>query len=425
MSSTNESCTNLLGWNIVEASTGLSALSGVLAGFLIASAAVLFAPGGRCVPYTVALLASGVPGLILSSYIFSAISGLKATDATTCDQTWSQGLIAIALLLIGSAVLVCGFSWVLVTYSEDLEHILLNQFSRDGIKKTSIKEAEGFTEIVEKRSVLLISMNGWISASVIVATTIILIRANNLYIQASRYSSEGLRKALVYLVTAIGLYVVLRSVHTIIQRTQNALNRISSGPRHEHRVFREGSLLAGVMLSSVIPPWIAGYADPRVFVLSFLLITAIYFVNRMLDRPRWCSPESAEKKRVETQLHVSNSAPKSESCSSSPSKAADDVPDEVGEDAASAIVWSERLFQVGKLAETIYSVAFLSLAGLIFAGLVMEKPMIGGLRIVFSLTLGGLYPAVILLGLSRSVASHENDCAIPLWLTKPIWSWIP
>ncbi len=216
--------------NIVAAATDFSALSGLLAGFLIASAAVLFAPGGRCVPYTVAQLASGVPGLVLSSFIFSAITGLTANDAANCDQTWSQGLIAIALLLIGATVLVCGFSWVLVTYSEDLEHILSSQFSRDGTDQKIIKGSQDFVEMVEKRSVLLVSLNGWISGSVIVASAIVLIRVNALYIQSGHYASDALRKALIYLVTAIGLYVIMRSVYTISQRTLNALQR-SSPPR--------------------------------------------------------------------------------------------------------------------------------------------------------------------------------------------------
>ena len=294
MSSSNESCTNLLGWDIVAAATDFSALSGLLAGFLIASAAVLFAPGGRCVPYTVAQLASGVPGLVLSSFIFSAISGLTDKDAANCDQTWSQGLIAIALLLIGATVLVCGFSWVLVTYSEDLEHILLSQFSRDGTDRTLIKGSQDFVEMVEKRSVLLVSLNGWISGSVIVASTIVLIRMNALYIQSGHYASDTLRKALIYLVTAIGVYVIVRSVYTISQRTLNALQR---PPRKTHDMAREGCLLLMVVLSAIIPPWIAGYVGPLPFVVSLLIFTVIYCVGRMSYWQRLCKLRQTAKKQ--------------------------------------------------------------------------------------------------------------------------------
>ena len=100
-------------------------------------------------------------------------------------------------------------------------------------------------------------------------------------------------------------------------------------------------------------------------------------------------------------------------------------PTAVGEDAASAIIWSEKLFQIGKLAETTYSVVLFALLGLVFAGVVMEKPLINGVRVSFTLFLGGVYPAAILLGLSRSVAAHDNNCAIPSVWTKSIGKWIP
>jgi hypothetical protein len=178
----------------------------------------------------------------------------------------------------------------------------------------------------------------------------------------------------------------------------------------------EGVLLFMVMLSAIIAPWLAGYTGAPVFVISLIGVTFVYLVSRVAYWQRRYRAEQAAKSQ-----ELPSSSELTKKIAAPIAKAGE--PAAVGEDTATT--GSIRLFWVGKLPETTYSVVLLAVLGALFAGLTMEKPMIDGVRIALTLILGGFYPAVILLGLSYSVAAHVENYSIPGWLTKSFWQYVP
>jgi hypothetical protein len=287
--------------------------------------------------------------------------------------------------------------------------------ARDPSKAKDIEKTHEFTEMVKNRRTVLVRLNGWMSAGIITTTAALLIHANMLYIKAGQYAWPWLTALLICLVTAIGLYVIVRSVYIVTRRTENALEAVR-GPRQKPRLRLEGVLLFMVMLSAIIAPWLAGYTGAPVFVISLIGVTFVYLVSRVAYWQRRYRAEQAAKSQ-----ELPSSSELTKKIAAPIAKAGE--PAAVGEDTATT--GSIRLFWVGKLPETTYSVVLLAVLGALFAGLTMEKPMIDGVRIALTLILGGFYPAVILLGLSYSVAAHVENYSIPGWLTKSFWQYVP
>ena len=116
-------CFSNVGWDVLQGAGADLTIAGVLAGFLISAVAALLVRYDRTDPDTIALFASGVPALTLSSYLFSLLTGTKLPedyDPEVCGQIWSQWLSAFTTLLIGGSVLLCGLGWALVSYGDNL-----------------------------------------------------------------------------------------------------------------------------------------------------------------------------------------------------------------------------------------------------------------------------------------------------------------
>jgi hypothetical protein len=391
------SCADFTGWDIIEAATDNSVLAGVLAGFLIAAAAVLFASNSRYVPHTIALFASGVPVLVLSSYLFNAISGSHAQEPVRCAQVWAQGLTATAMLAIGAAVLVCGLGWVLVSYTEDFEKTLLDKMLEDRNKRDEYRSlasdiginadelvtnkplvsAESFKELLLNRRVLLVRLNGWLFFAAVTAAAALLICTNIVYIRSGHYESVWLTELLVFIVVGIGLYVITRSAYAIIRRTQDALSIIRGKPPAQHSDRID---LVLILVVTWVAAWLAGYTDDNLaFVLSGQVTPALIFIGHEM---------------YDTRRRRSNHA----------------TANQYG---------TKRLkFDVGRLPVTAYNIGLLAIVGTLFAALTTQRPMVEGVRIFVALFVGGFYPAVILLGLSRSVAAAQENYCVPSWLIQ-------
>lgn len=431
-------CANNVGWSFIDAASDFSVLAGVLAGFLIASAAILFASGSRYVPFTVALLASGVPGLVVSSYIFNAIKGSAAGDHDNCHQVWSQGLIATALLVVGGAVLVCGLGWVLVTYSEDLEGALSKQLSREGrsgFDQDAIENSQAFKDIVLNRRKVLVGLGGWMAVGIITASAVILVRTNTVYVKSCQLAWPWMTKHLICALTATGLYVILRSIYTVSRRTKNALDGFR-GATPTRRTLYEFALLAMVMFSVLIAPWMAAYKGTAVFVLTLLIGTLSYVGGRLFYWHHRCRRERPKENpnsgKADNALNGGD-PPAGDTTQQGPATgevnpAAADTGDQSnangGEDTVEALL-ARTLFQIGKLPETTFNVIFHAVLGVLFVGVTMGEPMADIVRIPLTFFLGGIYPAVLLIGLSRSVAAHEKMYAIPRQFAKSILQWWP
>jgi hypothetical protein len=81
-------------------------------------------------------------------------------------------------------------------------------------------------------------------------------------------------------------------------------------------------------------------------------------------------------------------------------------------------------YDFGRLTATTYSVVFLAVLVTFFVVALTQGPLWPAPRIILSLLLGGLYPAVVLTGLSSSVPAAE-DVKRPKWETVRWLAYIP
>jgi hypothetical protein len=73
-------------------------------------------------------------------------------------------------------------------------------------------------------------------------------------------------------------------------------------------------------------------------------------------------------------------------------------------------------FDVGRLPETTGNIALFVVIGTLFALLETQTPLRPEVRIAFTLYLGLIYPAGIILGLARSTAAATKNYCVPPWI---------
>jgi hypothetical protein len=205
-------CATNVFWSTISAASADSTLAGLLAGLLIAAAAALIVQtwyqGSDS--HTIALFSSGVPALALSTYLFTVIAGVHFPEETDpkgllCSQLWSQWLLAFGLVFIGTAILVCGLGWALISYGENLA--------------VTLCQRNFPIETVEDRRKFFIRLNGWLSGAIVTAGTAFLIVSNVLYLKA--IGDQNLN--LLFFVYLFGLYSISRSSYVVISRTTSAM----------------------------------------------------------------------------------------------------------------------------------------------------------------------------------------------------------
>ena len=167
-------------WSSIDAAGADATLAGVLAGLLIAAAAALIVQWYQgSASRTIALFGSGVPVLGLSTFLFTVIAGmdLSYTDdddvPVVCSVLWSQWLLAVNVLFIGTAILVCGLGWALVSYGDTLAVRLL----QENVDIDTVSDRRRF----------FIHLNAWLSGTIITASIGILLVTNLLYLKAVAY----------------------------------------------------------------------------------------------------------------------------------------------------------------------------------------------------------------------------------------------
>jgi hypothetical protein len=243
-------------WSVHDAASPLSTLAGVLAGFLVVVAATaVFAPWDRYRQRSLALFAAGVPALATSSFVLALLSGtriptlnLKQLDPQRvlssldhhqhlCDKMWGQWLVAMGLLAVGGAVLVCGFAWLLVGYTENAVRTRLSQALcvREDYPNWFDNE---YRYIGNDRNII-INAAGWISFAGIFTATVIVLVLNLLYVKATDLALWRLHWAplrfqwlnshrllgnyyLTFLIWGAGLHVLVRVVFLVYFRTLGA-----------------------------------------------------------------------------------------------------------------------------------------------------------------------------------------------------------
>ena len=435
----NDPCSARVYWSGISAATADSAFAGVLAGLLIAAVAALLVSWYQGAgPQTIALFGSGVPVLALSTYLFTVIGALRYPDPknvdyktpggpgdTLCSQLWSEWLLATASLFIGSAVLVCGLGWALVSYADNLA--------------VKLCETNIAIERVEYGRGFFIRLNAWLSSAAIIAATTMLMVTSVIYLNAagspdlSREFIEfiDVKWYLLFFIYLFGLYLIGRSSYVVFSRTRSAMRAnkklcaayaaggppvatddegikadvgpvrppAAKDPRFARRnagamraaqefvgmiLVALGALVAVYMTSGeafgqrregiAVSPKIVIYV-----VVFYVIVRAIYvLIERIVELV------SAKK---------------------------DDTPanSEAVPPANAEFVERIRInYSAGMIRLTTYNVVLLAILATFFVAALTQGPLWPLPRIIISLVLGGLYPAVVLTELSSSIPAAED-----------------
>ena len=267
------SCDRDVLWSVHDAASPLSTLAGVLAGFLVVVAATaVFAPWDRYRQRSLALFAAGVPALATSSFVLALLSGtrvptldLKQLDPQRvlssldhhqhiCDKMWGQWLVAMGLLAVGGAVLVCGFAWLLVGYTEEAVRTRLSQALR--VRKAYPNWFDNEYRYIGNDRNIIVSAAGWISFAGIFTATVIVLVLNLLYVKATDLALWRLHWAplrfhwlnflsgnyyLTFLIWGAGLHVLVRVVFLVYFRTLGAAEANSKAHAAAEKVLYLGT----------------------------------------------------------------------------------------------------------------------------------------------------------------------------------------
>lgn len=437
-------CSESVFWSSIGAAGADATLAGVLAGLLIAAAAALIVQWYQgSASRTIALFGSGVPVLGLSTFLFTVIAGmdLQYTDdddvPVVCSVLWSQWLLAVNVLFIGTAILVCGLGWALVSYGDTLAVRLL----QENVDIDTVSDRRRF----------FIHLNAWLSGTIITASIGILLVTNLLYLKAVAYPylfpHNKLNKIqnkiqdtielhheryLIFLVYLFGVYLVGRASYVVIIRTRSALranNRscaaydgtpvaadsggikslfvlfAGGGPAgKDPRFSRRTKLAIRAARKFVVVMWVA---------LSALL--AVYLTSEVVIGRPWGGFSGKEVTWIFIGVVVVYALivgivellPAKE----------DDTPthNEAVPSANAESVERIRIeYNFGMLTVTTYGVVLFVVLGTFFVVALTQLPLWRPVRIFVSLGLAGLYPALVLTGLSSSVPAGE-DVRLPKW----------
>ncbi|MGA8329327.1 MAG: hypothetical protein WB777_08540 [Mycobacterium sp.] len=450
----NDPCSTNVFWSGISAATADSAFAGVLAGLLIAAVAALLVSWYQGAgPQTIALFGSGVPVLALATYLFTVIGALryppydpqkplgpKNFDYTTpggtgerlCNQLWSEWLLATASLFIGSAVLVCGLGWALVSYADNL----------------AVKLCEGNISIerVEYSRKFFIRLNAWLSAAVTTAATALLVVTSVIYLAA--IGQQNMHSGyLLYFVYLVGLFLIGRASYVIFSRTSSARRankkscaayavgdppvaadneRIKAGaslarppaakdPRFARRnkvamrAAREFGFAAYVAFAALLAvPMTSGAAFNQrregiaVSLDIVIKVVVLYIIVRGFYVLIASIVELVSARRYDTPTN-NEALPRAN---------------------AKSVERIRLTYAPGRLHATTYTVVFLAILETFFVVALTQGPLWTVGRIFISLFLGGLYPAVVLAGLSSSVPAAE-DVRRPKWETVRWLGFVP
>lgn len=432
----DQSCFGGVGWSVLAGADTYSTLAGVLAGFLIAAAAALIVQWyDRSDPDTIALFASGVPALTLSSFLFTILNGSKPPldpDPNVCSQIWSQWLPDFAMLLIGGAVFLCGLGWALVSYSDNLAVRLIEKNRR--------------MKLVEQYRRFFISLSGCLSLGATLATTCWLIAANVVYLKTTPWNlavqlpghfwpphGHPVKWYPMFFVFLLGIYVMVRSAYLIIWRTFTALQenvdsciRYVPGvdTKHPHSHGARDNVSISSALKEIC---IAGVVALGALLASYLMyngvhtafsgmttgkIVGVVVAAHVIARLAYSILAREVRRRIDSQGQGQRATKKADRYAEADAMIRRTPSTEIPEDAI-RIKYLLRQFNA-----TTYHVVLFALLGTVFGAALTQGPLSTNWRIGPALVIGGIYPASILLGLSYSVPAGQK-ARLPEWKMWP------
>ena len=451
----NDPCADNALWSVLNSTVPDLTLAGVLAGFLIAVVAALVVQWyDRVSPRMIALFASGVPTLTLSSYLFTISSGAKPPTQrkvvseiieqpggvpkfhiesppsnphadpndiiTYCNQVWSQWLPAFAALLIGGSVLLCGLGWALVIYGDHLA---------DRLKEKNLP-----TGAIEDYRRYFIFLSALLSLAATIGMTGLLIVANVAYLTGTADTTliffefpHGVNWYAMYFVFLVGVYAIVASTYVVISRTtsfawgerasgvhtESSARRGALGNKRARRAAREIGIVLVLMSGALFAGYLTkGVLGDRKFsgdAISYVeVVTATYAIIRLACCGILQMRQNSRSKR---EGHATTKG-FAESDATIPFGPSTETP----EDAI------QLNYSSGMLRATTYHVVFFALLGAIFTVVVTNGYLwktLGSWQTGLALFIGGLYPASILLGLSYSVPA-DPSVQLPNWKTLPV-----
>jgi hypothetical protein len=438
----NDVCVSKAFWSTITAAVPDSAFAGVLAGLLIAAVAALIVWHEQGATESIALFSSGVPILAITTYLFTVIGALhyppgldytktEGTGDKLCNQLWSEWLLATGSLFIGSAVLVCGLGWALVSYANNLAVNLC---------KANIR-----IERVEYVRKFAIRLNAWLTAAIIIAATALLMVTNVLYLVAIGKTNMHLEKFgerwyILFFIYLGGLYFIGRASYVIFIRTRTLIRAnknlcaayATSGPpaatdsevnadvgsasppdTEDARFARRNKLAIRAAQEFAVVIWVAlgallaayltsgqAFNQPRGIVVSpviVIYVVVVYIIVRAAYVLVAGIVELVLAKKDDTPTNNGFIQPVDEGS-------------------------VERIrinYAFGWLPAATYSVVLLAILGTFVVATFTQGPLWYPWRIFISLLMGGFYPAVVLTLLSSSVPA-ANDVEQSKW--KTLWS---
>ena len=227
-------------WSILASAASHSQLAGVLGGFLIATIALLFDRSSREAVHTLALFAAAILILMLSSFVFSIITGARVPDDAAargiCAIAWTQGAMATAMLAAGATALFGGLGWMLVTHAIN-------------------KAAQGHSSDL-RAFCFLADFGGWLTFAAAMATTLILSETTIDYLRFM-YGHRPQLYIVALIVVASATIVAVQLL--FILRGTRALRRSIHDPREATHLSLRSVQVAtvGTGVLAVVATWLA------------------------------------------------------------------------------------------------------------------------------------------------------------------------
>jgi hypothetical protein len=463
----SDPCAKNAAWSVLNSAVPDLTLAGVLAGFLIAVVAALVVQWyDRASPRMIALFASGVPALMISSYLFTIESGAKPPEESKvvaelkgstltgepkflvvpppsketgfpdvpplpdhpkdlqnltlyCNQEWSQWLPAFAALLMGGSVLLCGLGWALVIYGDHLA---------DRLKKENLP-----AETIEDYRKFFIRLSALLSLGATIGMAGLLIAADVAYLTATTRPTNttdqnktlsffemphGVHWYAIFLVFLFGLSVVTLSLYIVVSRTTSFawgehvpgvytkfFARLSAwGNKRVRCVAREIGIVLVVAVLALFAVYLTRWVLSDKFSGDPIRYIATVAAVYALLRLAYCGIFRVP--RMATMGHAQAEA-----------KIAVEPSTER----------PEGNYSSGRLRATSYNVVFFAVLGAAFTMVVTNSSLwnsLGSWQTGLALFIGGIYPAGILLGLSYSVPA-DPSVELPRWKALPVLRLLP
>jgi hypothetical protein len=226
-------------WSMLSSASSNSQLAGVLGGFLITAIALLFDRNSREGVHTLALFASAVLVLMLSSFLFSLITGSQTPDDNrrgTCAIAWTQGAVSIGMLAAGTTALFGGLGWMLASHAANK----VTDLDPDDVRAYCF----------------LADLGGWLTFAAAMTTTLILAETSIDYLHFMFDRRPDLW--LVALITVSAAVITLVNFVLVYRRTKALRKSLADTSEPTLLALRSIKVATvGTVVLAVIASWLA------------------------------------------------------------------------------------------------------------------------------------------------------------------------